>query len=57
MTLYAWLAYNEKARPYQQSPDDQLEWPGILVTEEPMTDDTMRRFLNAQERQTLELIP
>jgi hypothetical protein len=58
MTLRDWLAHNEREpAKYEPAATDTVEWPEITVTEEPMSDDTTRRFLDAQQRIKLELIP
>lgn len=38
-------------------PSDVVEFPAMCVTEEPATDDSMRRYLSAEERLALTLTP
>lgn len=55
MSLHAWLDYN--ARTKTQPPSDFVEMDPVLVLEGDAAEDSIRRFLSAQERAPLELLP
>lgn len=60
--LHAWLDHNtgrRRASPFDHPAvlADVIDFPEILVTEEPATDAALRRFEAACQRKPLELIP
>ena len=61
VSLQGWLDYNGRkpaANPFDHPPvkGDVIEIDEILVTEEPLTEDTLRRFADAEARRPFELI-
>ncbi len=55
--VYALSRTAQPREPYRARREDTVDFPDMLVTEEEATADTMRRYLSAEERRAMELIP
>jgi hypothetical protein len=59
-TLEAWMNHNDRDRIRSRGITrvyDTIDFPDVMVTEEPATDDSMRRYLAAEQGKALELVP